>query len=181
MGLGTIRLLTTGYIRDAEAIGAWDWLEKDLPSLDIIGEDSVFLARCTKTSQVVGALILRGIRDLPAQYTSPHTPGTQQRKRRHNSRDKNAPVLGLIRGWAVNQQYQRRGIGTQLLEQAIDLCTQRAWQGPGIDVEHANSKRHLPKFFDSPLIKQEQMALHLLERVKEDMGVGAVSNGKRRR
>jgi hypothetical protein len=181
MALGTLRLLTTGYIREAESIGTWTWLQKDLPSIDIIGEDTVFLAHSTAISHVIGALILRGVRDLPAQYTSPNASSNQQRKRRQTSRDKNAPVIGFIRGWAVKAQYQRQGVGTQLLEEAIRLCQQRGWQGPEIDPEHANSKRHLPDFCDAPLDRREQRALGLLERVKDDMGVGVVVSGKRRR
>lgn len=173
---GVTRMLTKGYIQEAESIGTWDWLEKDRDTTEVVGDDDMFLARID--DQVVGALILRGIRDLSPTNT-PTSNG--QRKRRQNSKDKTAPVIGLIRGWTVKDRHRCKGIGTELLEEAIKLCQQRGWQGPEIDLEHANCKRHLPAFFTGPLEKRELRARNLLERTKDSMGVGLMFGGRRRR
>jgi ribosomal protein S18 acetylase RimI-like enzyme len=183
--LGGIRLLTMGYIHEAESIGTWSWLESNsLGSTEVVGQDEMFLTRAGPKDTPIGALILRGIRDLPSARDSPHSGnGNGQRKRRQNSKDKNAPIIGQIRGWTVQPKYRRQGIGTELLEEAIRLCQERGWQGPEIDPGHANSKRHLPKFFAKPFEKRDAQARRLLERTKEDMGVDFLSAGagKRRR
>lgn len=183
--LGGIRLLTMGYIHEAESIGTWSWLESNnLDSTEVVGQDEMFLARSGIQDAPVGALILRGIRYLSSPNGSPHSGnGNGQRKRRQNSKDKNAPVVGHIRGWTVKAKYRKQGIGTELLEEAIRLCQQRGWQGPEIDPSHANSKRHLPKFFAKPFQKRDAQARRLLERTKEDTGVSTTGSGagKRRR
>jgi GNAT superfamily N-acetyltransferase len=177
---GALRLLTMGYIQEAESIGTWSWLEKDLDSAGVIGDDEMFLAR-SRDGAPVGALIIRGARQLPS-LVSPNGTGIGQRKRRQNSKDKNAPIGGLIRGWTVQPKYRRQGIGAELLEEAIRLCQQRGWTGPEIDPEHANSKRHLPKFFAKSFDLRDAQARLLLERTKEDMGISyGSSHGKRRR
>jgi len=176
--LAAVRLVTKGFIDEAESVGTWKWLEKDRDTNDVVGDDELILSRYG--DQAIGSLILRGQRDVS---TNSPSSGSGQRKRRQNSNGKNAPVTGLIRGWTVKNRYRQKGVGTELLEEAIKICQQKGWQGPDIAPDHANSKRHLPAFFAGPLEKRDAKARRLLGKTKDAMGVGAAANAgsKKRR
>jgi ribosomal protein S18 acetylase RimI-like enzyme len=201
--LVAVRLLTKGFIEEAESVGTWTWLNKgrDENNDSIIGDaDELILSRFG--DQPVGALILRGVRDISPTHsrsssagstasstaaapTSTPTATTNRKQRRQaTSNSRNAPVTGCIRGWSVRNRYRRKGVGTELLEEAIKICQAKGWSGPEIDADHANSKRHLPGLFVGPFDKRDFKARTLLERTKDDLGVYAVvgaQKGKRRR
>ena len=172
-----VRYATGGYIEAAEAVGTWKWLDKGRNNTFSVGdEDEIVLSRFGDIP--IGAVVMRGVR----HDTSSSTSGSgSPRKRRQNSSGKNAPVRGEIRGWAVRYRYRRKGVGTELLEEAVKICQEKGWQGPEFATDHANSTRILPSTFNGTFGRAERKAKEMLERVKEDAGVGAVSARKGKR
>ncbi|KPI38112.1 uncharacterized protein AB675_1162 [Cyphellophora attinorum] len=178
-------LAQQGYIDEAESVGTWKWLDKDRSSdanNTIIGEsDDLVLSRFGDIP--IGALILRGVR--PGRNGSHSRNGSNKSSRRQNSNGRNSPVpiTGVIRGWTTKNRYRRKGVGTELLEEAVKICQDRGWQGPEFDADHANSKRMLPGLFNGPFEKRDRQARNLLESVKQEMGVAddrSVSTKKKR-
>lgn len=171
----TVRYFTRGYIDEAESVGTWKWLEKGRDTSDSVGdEDDIFLSKFG--DQPIGALIIRGIREANLNGSANSSP----RKRRQNSSGKNSPITGSIRGWAVKYRYRRKGVGTELLEQAIALCQEKGWQGPEFADDHANSARILPRQFNGAFDKGEVKARAMLEKCKEEAGIGAGSSTGRK-
>jgi ribosomal protein S18 acetylase RimI-like enzyme len=167
--LVSVRYLTRGYIDEAESVGTWKWLERDRDTTDAIGdEDEMLVSRFGE--EAIGALVMRGVRE------NTSTSGSSSPKKRRQ----NAPVIGMIRGWAVKYRYRRKGVGTELLEEAIKICQEKGWQGPEFAADHANSVRILPQQFNGGFNKRERNAKEMLERIKEEAGVGvSTRKGKR--
>jgi hypothetical protein len=171
--LATTRLLSRGYIDEAESVGTWKWLDKDRASdanNTIVGDsDDLILSRFGDVP--IGALILRGVK--PNRGGSHLRSGSNKSSRRQNSNGRNSPVpiTGMIRGWTTKNRYRRKGVGTELLEEAVKICQDRGWQGPEFDADHANSKRMLPGLFNGSFEKRDRQARGLLESVKQEMGV----------
>ncbi|KAJ5379657.1 uncharacterized protein N7496_002085 [Penicillium cataractarum] len=134
-GLTVVRVFTGGYIEHAEHVGTRAWLE------DEDGEDQVQEILVTKFGeQIIGALIVKGVRE-------------------------GRKVHGVIRAWTVRQKYRGKGVGSGLLEEAIQLCQKRRWKGPEFDEEHANAKRVLPTLFNGPFERRERRARGALEKL----------------
>ncbi len=174
--LVTVRYLTRGYIEEAESVGTWKWLDKDRDNTDVTGDgDEVLLSRFGE--EAIGALILRGVRE---QSGTSGSGNNSPRKRRQPSSGKNAHVTGMIRGWAVKYRYRQKGVGTELLEQAVTLCQEKGWLGPDFANDHANSARILPRTFNGGFNKTERKAKEMLEKVKDEAGVAStIGTGKR--
>lgn len=176
----SIRGLTGGYIEEAEAVGTWKWLDKgrDAEAAGEIADDQDTILLSRFGEKPIGALVLRGVRDV-ARSTSGTGSGT--RSRRQNSSGKNAPVTGMIRAFSVQNRYRRKGVGVELLEEAITVCQDKGWSGPEFAEDHALSKRVIPKMFHSSFAQREKKARAMLEKVKEESGVAAkgVKKGKR--
>ena len=171
----SVRYFTRGYIEEAESVGTWKWLDSGRSATDAIGdEDDLILSRFG--DEAIGALVIRGVRE---SNTNPGSGNGSPRKRRQNSSSKNAPVMGKIRGWAVKYRYRRKGVGTELLEEAVRICQEKGWQGPEFAGDHANSARVLLSQFNGGFNRRERKAREMLERVKEDAGVAGGAGGKR--
>ena len=173
------RYLSRGYIEEAESVGTWKWLDKGRDDASAVGdEDEVLLSRFG--DEVIGALILRGVRE---QCAYPGSGNNSPRKRRQNSGGKNAAVTGKIRGWAVQYRYRRKGVGAELLEEAVKICQERGWQGPEFADDHANSARLLPNTFNRGFNETERRAKEMLDKVKREAGIetdtGSSRKGKR--
>jgi ribosomal protein S18 acetylase RimI-like enzyme len=170
----SIRYFAGGYIEEAEKVGTWKWLDKGRDSEEAIGdEDEIILSRFG--DEAIGAIVMRGVREAG----TPNGSGSP-RKRRQNSSGKNAPMIGKIRGFSVKNRLRRRGVGTELLEEAIRICQEKGWQGPEFATDHANSARILVKQFNGPFDKLEKNAQAMLEKVREEAGVGvSTRKGKR--
>lgn len=173
----TIRWLSRGYIDEAEKIGTWKWLDQGREDDDVVGDvDEILITRFG--DEAIGALVIRGVREGPGTNHGNSSP----KKKRQSSWAKNAPVKGLIRGWTVKNRYRRKGIGTGLLEEAISLCQDNGWTGPEFADDHANSARMLPSQFNGGFDRRERQARQLLEKVKEESGLGPGSgSGKKGR
>lgn len=166
-----IRGITGGYIEEAEAVGTWKWLDKDRATTDAVGDqDTVLLTRFGDLA--IGALILRGVRD--TNRTTSNNGG----RKRQNSSGKNTPVTGKIRAVSVRHRYRRNGIGTELFEEAVTVCQDNGWQGPEFAEEHAHSKSKIPEMFKGRFVKRDRKIRAVLEKVKEDAGVGNKSGRK---
>ncbi|KAF4174882.1 hypothetical protein CNMCM8060_007995 [Aspergillus lentulus] len=145
-GLLVVRGLTGGYIEEAERVGKWEWLfpSPSDPKEQGQGEEQEVLV--TKFGErIIGAVVLRGV---PAE----------QRK-----------VNGVIRAWTVERRYRGKGVGVGLLEEAVEMCRQKGWEGPVFDEEHANAKRVLPGLFNGGFERREKWARKVLEGVKKRM------------
>ncbi|RMZ76012.1 hypothetical protein DV738_g5161, partial [Chaetothyriales sp. CBS 135597] len=189
----TIRYFTRGYIEEAERVGTWKWLDEGRggsgpDQADIAGkEDEILLTRYGQ--EAVGALIMRGVRLLPASGSGSGSGSVAKRSNSKKSRrhqngasshggSRGVPFTGLIRGFSTTNRYRRKGIGTELLEEAIKICQDKGWQGPDFAADHANSARFLPlRTYDGPFEKRDRDARRLLERVKAENIPNNTRNG----
>jgi GNAT superfamily N-acetyltransferase len=134
-GLTVVRLFTGGYIEHAEQVGTKAWLEDEGGDAQ---EQAILVTKFGE--QIIGALIVTGVRE-------------------------GRKVHGVIRAWTVRQKYRGKGVGSGLLEEAIQLCQKRRWKGPEFDEEHANAKRVLPSVFNGPFERREKRARAALEKL----------------
>ncbi|ROW14627.1 hypothetical protein VPNG_03185 [Cytospora leucostoma] len=150
--LMAIRYFTAGYIQFAEDL-KWDWLV----SPDTGEEDTVIGARFG--SEIIGALVLR-------LETNPTTP--RKKKGNHNHNLKGGK--GVIRAWTTRLKYRGKGVGADLLHEAIRVTRERCGKDAGIGfaAEHANSKMLLPEMFNKTFRKGERRAALALEKALGD-------------
>ena len=161
--LVSVRWMTAGYIYEAERVGTWKWLNQGREDGSVVGDsDEILLTRFG--DETIGAIIIRGVRD-----SSPDSRATSPRKTRRG----NTPATGVIRAWTVKRRYRHRGVGQGLLEEAIELCVQKSWNGPEFAADHANSAAVLHPTFAGGFAKRDRQAREMLERVKEESGAGA--------
>ncbi|RMZ84673.1 hypothetical protein DV737_g972, partial [Chaetothyriales sp. CBS 132003] len=180
--LVAVRYFTRVYIEEAERVGTWSWLDegRSADQGDFVGkEDEVLLTRYGQ--EAVGALVMRGVRLASGSATTVTKRSNSKKSRRQNGAvhgTRNAPVTALIRGFATTNRYRRKGIGTELLEEAINVCRAKGWQGPEFAADHANSARLLPlRTYDGPFEQRDRDARRLLERVKAEVSSSGRSNG----
>ncbi|RHZ44079.1 uncharacterized protein CDV56_100350 [Aspergillus thermomutatus] len=148
-GLLVVRALTGGYIEEAERVGRREWLfPTPTPSSGTEGaSEGEQVVLVTKFGErVIGAVVLRGIAAAAEEK-----------------------VTGVIRAWTVERRYRGKGVGVELLEEAVGMCREKGWGGPVFDEEHANAKRVLPGWFDGGLERRERWAREVLEGVKKSM------------
>ncbi|RMZ90291.1 hypothetical protein DV736_g2465, partial [Chaetothyriales sp. CBS 134916] len=189
----SVRYFTRVYIEEAERVGTWKWLDegRSADQGDFVGkEDEILLTRYGQ--EAVGALVMRGVRFPSSSATTTSSSTVTKRSNSKKSRrqnggvhsTRNAPVTALIRGFATTNRYRRKGIGTELLEEAIKICQVKGWQGPEFAADHANSARLLPlRTYDGPFEKRDRDARRLLEMVKAEAASSSRSGngGKQKR
>ncbi|KAH6635705.1 hypothetical protein B0J18DRAFT_360673 [Chaetomium sp. MPI-SDFR-AT-0129] len=178
--LMAIRFITSGYIRAAEAI-SWDFLTTGPDGLD--EEDLVIGSRYG--GEVIGALVLRFERqqrpsssDGTTTSTSnansngtnngPHSRRKSQQHSRQNSlKLKKNGGTGFIRAWTVRMRYRGRGLGGDMLREAVRITRERCGRDApvGFAQEHANSAMVLPEFFNKPFRRGEMRAAKALEKI----------------
>lgn len=99
----------------------------------------------------------------------------RNRRRRTNGK-------GFVTAWTVQKQQRRKGVGRQILEEAVRTLRDRA--GNGVDIgfaaEHANSVFVLPELFVKRFRMNERMAATVLDGVMESKRFGAWRGGSRR-
>lgn len=146
--LVAIRSVTAGYVFHAEEL-TWDWTKNDDGDEDIIigsrfGEE------------IIGATILRLERN-----------GNGKKKKSSGK----TGGKGVVRAWTVRVRYRGKGVGTELLEEAVSVTRERLGNSAeiGFAAEHANSKMVLPNFFNATFKKREARAARALEKVVESM------------
>lgn len=148
--LVAIRSATAGYLLAAEEL-AWKWAQNEDAEDDIIigsrfGEE------------IMGAAVLRLERN--------GNGGAKKKKASGKTGGK-----GLVRAWTVRVKYRGKGVGTELLEEAVRITREKLGNSAeiGFAVEHANSKKILPEFFNATFKKREARAAKALEKVVESM------------
>lgn len=177
--LMAIRFITSGYLRSAEAI-SWDFLTT---GRDVLDEDLVIGTRYG--DEVIGALVLRFERQqrpsssdgTTTSTSSPNSNGTsngshgrrksQQHSRQNSLKLKKNGGTGFIRAWTVRLRYRGRGLGGDMLREAVRITRERCGrEAPvGFAQEHANSVMVLPEFFNKPFRRGEMRAAKALEKI----------------
>lgn len=162
--LTAIRFLTSGYLRTAEEL-SWDFLTAGRDGGE---EDLVFGTRYGP--DVVGALVLRLERPSPASDGNNGGGGGGGGRRKAHSRQNSFKLKGgrgLIRAWTTRLRYRGKGLGGDLLREAVRVTRERCGKDAevGFAKEHANSIMVLPEMFNGPFRKGEMRAARALERV----------------
>ncbi|KAK4191960.1 hypothetical protein QBC35DRAFT_485196 [Podospora australis] len=160
-----IRYATSGYLRAAEALN-WDWL-LDPSSGE---EDLIIGTRFGK--EIIGATVLRLER--PGRPSSSDASSHKRHKAR-GSLSSFKGGKGVIRAWTVRLRYRRRGVGGDMLREAVKITRERCGGRDaevGFAKEHANSVMVLPEMFNKGFRRGEMRAARVLE--------GIVSEGRKR-
>lgn len=153
-----IRFLTSQYSTLADNITR-DWLRAD--HADGRGrqhQDAVDVLLGAKAGQLlVGALVLR--------LEPRRAPTASPSKRRNRSRSASLKGgMGVIRAWTTTTSHRGRGIGRELLDEAVrytkDKCGKDA--RVGFAQEHANSVMILPRMFNKGFRSNEMRAAKAL-------------------
>ncbi|KAK7927084.1 hypothetical protein PG985_004082 [Apiospora marii] len=147
-----IRYFTGRYIAVAEAL-RWDWLL----SPDTGEQDTVLGVRYGKT--LIGALVLR-LEPPPAVAAA----GSAKRRTRASAL---RGGKGVIRAWTVMLRYRGKGVGSDLLHEAVKVTREKCGKeaAVGFAQEHANSTMVLPEVFNGQFRKNEQRAAKALDKV----------------
>jgi ribosomal protein S18 acetylase RimI-like enzyme len=147
--LVAVRAITAPYINMAEDF-KYSFIENSE------GEEDVVIGT-RFGDEIMGACILR----LEPNPSSPN-------KSRKSKTIKNGGK-GVVRAWAVRIRYRGKGVGTELLEKAVEITREK--MGNGVEVgfakEHANSKMILPGWLNSGFRKSERRAAGALDKVVE--------------
>ncbi|KAI1377648.1 hypothetical protein F4677DRAFT_444236 [Hypoxylon crocopeplum] len=144
----TIRYFTGRYVQVAEDT-RWSWMVSDDGD-----EDTVVGVRFG--ADLIGALVLR---------LEPNPAASAAKKRSRHSMLRGG--RGVIRAWTVKLKYRRKGVGVDMLHEAVKITRERCGKDAevGFAKEHANSTMVLPEVFNGPFRKDEQRAAKALERV----------------
>ncbi|KAI1458068.1 hypothetical protein F4805DRAFT_457256 [Annulohypoxylon moriforme] len=142
-----IRYCTGQYIQVAENM-KWNWMVSEDNE-----EDTVIGVRFGQ--DLIGALVLR---------LEPN-PNLAGKKRSRNSMLKGGK--GVIRAWTVKLKYRNKGVGIDMLHEAVKVTREKCGKDAeiGFAKEHANSTMVLPEAFNGPFRKDEQRAAKALEKV----------------
>lgn len=142
-----IRYFTGQYIQVAENM-KWNWMVSEDNE-----EDTVIGVRFGK--DLIGALVLR---------LEPN-PSLAGKKRSRNSVLRGGK--GVIRAWTVKLRYRNKGVGVDMLHEAVKITREKCGKDAeiGFAKEHANSTMVLPEVFNGPFRKDEQRAAKTLEKV----------------
>ncbi|CAG8972184.1 hypothetical protein HYALB_00007326 [Hymenoscyphus albidus] len=145
-----IRGLTSQYLVYAEQT-TWSFLQN--PNT---GEPDLVLGSHFG-STLIGALVLRLERN-------PSSPTTK--KRGGGNKSKNGGQ-GIIRAWTVGLRYRGKGVGTELLEEAVRISRERMGISAevGFAREHANGRLVAPEMFNGGFRGREKRAARCLERM----------------
>jgi hypothetical protein len=171
--LMVIRYMTGRYLSVAESM-RWDWMVNKGGSFDGAKEeeveDTVIGVRFGR--ELIGALILR-LEPNPSSSGGPSPGGGNRRRTRASaaSQLKKRGGRGVIRAWTVALRYRGRGVGGDMLREAVRVTRERCGNKDapvGFAREHANSAEVLPEVFNGPLRRGEQRAAKALERVLEE-------------
>ncbi|KAK3906616.1 hypothetical protein C8A05DRAFT_40557 [Staphylotrichum tortipilum] len=156
-----IRFATSGYLRAAEDV-SWDFISAGQGA----PEDLILGTRYGP--DMIGALVLRLER--PA---SDHTNGGSGggggggRRKSHSRQNSLKGGKGVIRAWTTRLRYRGKGIGGDLLREAVRVTREQCGKDAevGFAMQHANSVMVLPEMFNRPFRKGEMRAAKALEKV----------------
>ena len=143
-----IRYFASGYVTLAEQL-RWAWLQAEDGE-----EDMVLGARYD--DEIIGALVLR-LEQNPTLFMGKKRKGSFSFK----------GGKGVIRAWTTLFKYRGRGVGKDLLYEAIRITKERCGKDAeiGFAKEHANSVMLLPEIFNASFRRDEVRAAKALEEV----------------
>jgi hypothetical protein len=169
----SIRYFSAQYIPMAESL-KWDWIvpKNDEGEVDPDAEeDTVIGARYG--GEMIGALVLRLVPPAAGEQGSSTSaavpaPTTSRKKNSKASQAASSSHLkgghGVVRAWTTRLRYRRRGIGGDLLQEAIQATRERC--GKDADIvfaeNHANSVMVVPEMFNEPFRRVERWAVGFL-------------------
>ncbi|KAL1841179.1 hypothetical protein VTJ49DRAFT_7348 [Mycothermus thermophilus] len=177
--VGVIRSLTSGYLRAAEGLMAGDFLLRNSGRGSGGGYEDLVLAT-RLGNEIIGALVLRLERPslLSSDSSSSSGSGTSNggRHKRGHSRQNSLRSIrssgkGLIRAWTTRLGYRGRGLGKDMLREAVRVTRERCGRDAevGFAREHANSVKVLPEVFNRPFRRGEMRAARGLEKVVREL------------
>lgn len=152
-----IRGITSGYLNAAEEL-TWKWAENEDGERDVI-IGSKF------GEEIIGAVVLRLEKN-----------GTGKKGKRNGNGKPGGK--GVVRAWTVRIRYRGKGVGTELLEEAVRVTREKLGGSAeiGFAREHANSRMVVPEIFNGGFRRREARAAGVLEGV-----VGSFEGGKKKR
>ncbi|KAK4454362.1 hypothetical protein QBC34DRAFT_393201 [Podospora aff. communis PSN243] len=142
-----IRYFASGYLKAADSL-RWDWL------LDEHGEEDVIIGT-RFGSELIGALVL---------HIEPNISFGGKKKKGSISMKGGK---GVVRAWTTKLKYRGKGIGENMLREAVKISQQRCGRDVevGFAASHANSVKVLPEMFNGVFRKGEMRAARALEGV----------------
>lgn len=149
--LVAVRSFTAGYIHLAEGF-TWAFATNE------DGEEDILIGS-RYGEELIGAVILRLERN--------NSSGGGGKKKRGLKTGGEA----LIRAWTVRIKYRGKGVGTELLEEAIRVSREKLGNSAkiGFATEHANSKMIMPAMFNGGFKAREAKAAKALEKTLASM------------
>ncbi|KAK1771319.1 hypothetical protein QBC33DRAFT_510847 [Phialemonium atrogriseum] len=164
------RYLAGPYVQLAEDV-RWDFLTAGGDGATSAEEDVVIGTRYG--DEIVGALVLR-LEPNPAAAAAAAAAGTGTGGRK-KGRGPGAQTLlkggrGVIRAWTTRLRYRGRGVGGDMLREAVRVTRERCGRDAevGFAKEHANSVMVLPDMFNGAFRGGEVRAARALEAVLAD-------------
>jgi len=156
-----IRFVTSGYLRAAEDLN-WDFIT---PGGGGQGGAEDLILGTRYGSDMVGALVLRLER--PSSEHATGSSGNSRTRKAHSRQNSLKGGKGVIRAWTTRLRYRGRGLGGDLLREAVRVTRERCGKDAevGFAQEHANSVMVLPEMFNRPFRKAEMQAARALEKV----------------
>ncbi|CAK7267237.1 hypothetical protein SEPCBS119000_002444 [Sporothrix epigloea] len=165
--LMTIRYFTAQYIPLAEDL-KWDWILpiKDDGELDPDAEEDKIIG-AKYGNEIIGALVLRLVPSTSEQ-TLAAAGSTNSRRKRSPSSLNNYYTggHGVVRAWTTILRYRRRGVGSDMLHEAIKVTRDHCGKDARVVFAeaHANSVMVVHDMFNRPFRKAEQWAAAALEK-----------------
>lgn len=151
-----VRYATSGYIPLAEAV-SWSFIRPAGDASSPDEEDLVLGARFG--DEVIASLVLRLEPAVPVAVAG----ATGRRRNKASFRG----GKGLIRAWTTKLRFRGKGVGADLLHEAVRITRERCGRDAevGFALEHANSQIVLPEFFNGVFRKRERWAAKMLDGV----------------
>ncbi|KAF1990733.1 hypothetical protein K402DRAFT_389649 [Aulographum hederae CBS 113979] len=141
-GLALVRWMTSGYINLAEETQWLEWL----------GDDTIIVSKWG--DEIIGACVV--------EWVSGDGNGKGNRRKKS--------MRAQIRAWTVRLKYRGKGIGTGLLEDAVEMVNKKGGDGLDFAYDHAHSDRILKEFYNKPFDRRDQRAYTALQKVTSEKG-----------
>lgn len=165
----SIRYFSAQYIPMAEEL-KWDWIIPKNDDGEVepdAEEDTVIGARYGQ--EMIGALVLRLVPPPAADGTVAASAPRKKTSSRASLAARNSQLKGghgVVRAWTTRLRYRRRGIGGDLLQEAIQVTRERCGKDANVVFaeNHANSVMVVPEMYNEPFRKAERWAVGALEK-----------------
>ncbi|CZS97472.1 uncharacterized protein RCO7_00225 [Rhynchosporium graminicola] len=159
--LVAVRGATGGYLALAEKLN-WGFLGGEG------GEEQDLIIGSRYGEELIGALVLR-----LEKGSGGGNGGGANGKKRSPSKAGKSGGNGVVRAWTVRNRYRGKGVGTELLEEAVNITREKLGNtaGVGFAAEHANSTMLLPTIFNAGFRNKERKASRMLAGIVDGASV----------